>query len=599
MMSYTDVFGNNTLPPADYSYSSYNLTSNASFVWSYNSVDTSSTIAKIMDVACSTGVIFTLPDATEVSTGEDFLIRNVGSNTLTVKNPSGAQVAQVLSGAATYFYLTDNSSSNGTYGTIAFGVGTSSVDATSLVGYGIKAIGHSLNQSHPVETTNTGVTVDADYRAKLIAFTGGADTFNLDSAAVLGDDFFFLFKNSGTGTATLDPASSELIDGMSSMQIQPGESLLVVSTGVQWYTVGYGRSTLYQFTQLTKDLTAGGTFTLTASEASNKLLTFVGSPSAAVTVVVPAVVSVYYTQNNLSTAHSITLKTAAGAGALITQGARVIALCDGTDIVSAQSATVSSSVSLLDGASTTPSLYFSSQTNTGLYKAGTQDLGITVNGVLIARFGSSGTQVTTIGPNSTQRHTVPAVSSDTLTLNAATQNLSNKTLVDPIITLSSTQGAAGEIPVSQGAGLPPVWGTIQGGINYTKSTSDVTASNKSGIIADTSGGSFIVTLPGTPSVWYQVSIVDGSQWGINPLTVARNGSTIEGVAQDLTLDISGASVHLIYDGTTWEVFAQVGGAGGTAVNDSSPQTLTNKTLGSGTVFTSSALAQIQATALSF
>jgi hypothetical protein len=100
--------------------------------------------------------------------------------------------------------------------------------------------------------------------------------------------------------------------------------------------------------------------------------------------------------------------------------------------------------------------------------------------------------------------------------------------------------------------------TIQGGINYTRHTSGVTAADKSGIIADTTGGSFTVTLPATPATGAQVSIVDGANWSTNNLTVARNGSTIEGLAEDLLLDISGASVHLVYDGTTWEVFTQVG-----------------------------------------
>jgi hypothetical protein len=77
----------------------------------------------------------------------------------------------------------------------------------------------------------------------------------------------------------------------------------------------------------------------------------------------------------------------------------------------------------------------------------------------------------------------------------------------------------------------------------------------------------------------------GGLWGTNNLTVARNGSTIAGVAQDLTCDINGVSVTLVYDGTTWEVYAQVGGNGGTAVTLNGTQTLTNKTiaLGSNTI----------------
>lgn len=41
-----------------------------------------------------------------------------------------------------------------------------------------------------------------------------------------------------------------------------------------------------------------------------------------------------------------------------------------------------------------------------------------------------------------------------------TETLSNKTLDDPIITLDGSEGTAGQVPVSQGAGLAPVWGSI-------------------------------------------------------------------------------------------------------------------------------------------
>jgi hypothetical protein len=77
----------------------------------------------------------------------------------------------------------------------------------------------------------------------------------------------------------------------------------------------------------------------------------------------------------------------------------------------------------------------------------------------------------------------------------------------------------------------------------------------------------------------QVVIADaGASWGTNNLTVARNGSTIGGLAEDLVCDITGASVQFVYDGTTWEVYAQIGGQGGNAVTLAGVQTLTNKTI---------------------
>ena len=117
------------------------------------------------------------------------------------------------------------------------------------------------------------------------------------------------------------------------------------------------------------------------------------------------------------------------------------------------------------------------------------------------------------------------------------------------------------------------------GITYVAVTTNYTAAANEGVLTDTSGGAFTVTLPAAPATGAQVVIADaGGAWGTNNLTVGRNGSTIVGLAENMLLDISGASVQFVYDGTTWEVYAQVGGNGGSVVTLDATQTLTNKTL---------------------
>ncbi|MDB4215784.1 hypothetical protein N9796_00375 [bacterium] len=108
-----------------------------------------------------------------------------------------------------------------------------------------------------------------------------------------------------------------------------------------------------------------------------------------------------------------------------------------------------------------------------------------------------------------------------------------------------------------------------GGIAYTRHTSNVTMAANEGVIADTSGGAFTVTLPATPAVGDTVVITDGDDWATTNLTVGRNGSTIEGDAADMTMDIGGVAVQFTYDGTTWQTYAQIGalaGLGTTRVN---------------------------------
>lgn len=87
------------------------------------------------------------------------------------------------------------------------------------------------------------------------------------------------------------------------------------------------------------------------------------------------------------------------------------------------------------------------------------------------------------------------------------------------------------------------------------------------LVADTSNGTFTITLPENPRGGAYVQITDGGNWANVNLLVARNGSTIEGRADDLLLDVGGVTVECIYNDApgkdTWEVTATLGAAGPT------------------------------------
>lgn len=130
----------------------------------------------------------------------------------------------------------------------------------------------------------------------------------------------------------------------------------------------------------------------------------------------------------------------------------------------------------------------------------------------------------------------------------------------------TSPGASGNVLTSNGTtwvSSAPTGGG--GGLTYVVKNSNYTASDKQGVLTNTSAGSFTVTLPASPTTGMQVVVADDSgTWGTNNLIVGRNGATIAGAATDLTCDISGVSVQLVYDGTTWAVFVQAGSSGGTA-----------------------------------
>ena len=141
-----------------------------------------------------------------------------------------------------------------------------------------------------------------------------------------------------------------------------------------------------------------------------------------------------------------------------------------------------------------------------------------------------------------------------------------------------TKGSASTVLTSDGTDIS--WAApAASGVTYVTKTANYTTQDLEGVLANTSGGAFTVTLPASPSAGAQVIVADsGDAFGTNNLTVARNGETIDGSAANLVLDITGVSVQFVYNGSTWRVYAQVGGKGGTAVNTTATQTLTNKTL---------------------
>ena len=84
-------------------------------------------------------------------------------------------------------------------------------------------------------TSNT-ILAAADL-STLINITSGTFSQTFTAAATLGSGWFCYIKNSGTGDITLDPNSTELIDGLSTYVMYPNECRLVQCTGTAFTSV--------------------------------------------------------------------------------------------------------------------------------------------------------------------------------------------------------------------------------------------------------------------------------------------------------------------------------------------------------------------------
>ena len=126
---------------------------------------------------------------------------------------------------------------------------------------------------------------------------------------------------------------------------------------------------------------------------------------------------------------------------------------------------------------------------------------------------------------------------------------------DLIITFQdSTQENIGRVvgyTGSKGLGLDP----------WTRVTSNYTAESGNRIIADTTEGSFTLTLPPSPSLGSYVVLTDGGDWGVNPLVISAGGASIEGILNDIGLDIGGITLEFLWDGNIWHITATLGTEG--------------------------------------
>jgi hypothetical protein len=387
MTSYVNPFTGQTIQPSQVGYEQLTISVDTILQWPVNG-NTDDVVANIIEVTASAASLkLYMPAATQVSTGQSALIRNIGVNAFTVVDTSGNTIVSIASGIAQYIYITNNTTLNGSWSTVTFGAGTSSANAGTLAGYGLKAISTTLNQAYDLTTYSSNATLGSANRASFAVWEGGVGSIALPSASSVGNNWFAMIRNNGTGILTITCDGSDTIDGNASQQLQLNESFVVVSNGTDGFnSFGYGQSASFFYTILAKVVTGlGATITLTSAEAANIIQEYTGVLSTNVSVIFPATVQIYTVTNLTTGAYTMTFRTAAvgGATVVIPQNQSLILVCDGTNVYNANSATISTlpSLTLGSGTAANPSLNYTGDTTTGYYRPSSGQLGFSLSGV--------------------------------------------------------------------------------------------------------------------------------------------------------------------------------------------------------------------------
>jgi hypothetical protein len=393
MTTYVNPFTGQTVSPSQVAYESLSISTNTTLQWPVNGT-TSSVASNIIEVTATVGSLnLIMPSAQQVSVGQALIISNVGAITFYVVNNANGAITTVPAGIIKYIYVTSNSTDAGTWSAVTFGAGTSTADAASLAGYGVLAIGSTLNQSYPITTYFSNTTLTDTARSQFIVYGGGAGTITLPSASTVGNNWFCMIRNNGTGILNITPVGTNTIDNNASAQLQLTESFVLVSNGTNWNTFGYGQSIQFAFTQLALNVT-GGTTTLTSSQASNVIQEYAGVLTSNQIIILPSTVQLYTITNNTTGSYTLLFKTVAVGGATVTvnQGDSLVVICDGTNVYNAASGSASNitSLTLGNGTLASPSLKFTGDLTTGIYLPASGKFAVVAGGVLSGVFTNQG-----------------------------------------------------------------------------------------------------------------------------------------------------------------------------------------------------------------
>jgi len=259
----------------------------------------------------------------------------------------------------------------------------------------------------------------------------------------------------------------------------------------------------------------------------------------------------YFIENSTSGSYTVQLKAASGSGATVTwatsdKGWKLVYF----DGVATNTGVYEIPLATAGTVTETGTQTLTNKTLTAP-KIGTSILDTSGNELFkLTATGSAVNELTYNNASTGNKPTFTASGGDT-NIGVSIQPKGSGTITLDNLTFPAADGSANQILTTNGSGVLSFVDNSGGTSWQAIKTGNYTASAGEGVFANTTAGAFTVTLPASPSLGDEVSIVDyAGTFDTNNLTVGRNSQPIMGTAADLTVSIERAGLTLAYVDST-------------------------------------------------
>jgi hypothetical protein len=259
----------------------------------------------------------------------------------------------------------------------------------------------------------------------------------------------------------------------------------------------------------------------------------------------------YFIKNSTSGAYTVQLKAVSGSGATVTfsatdKGYKAVYL----DGVATNTGVIEIPLAAADGVTLTGTQTLTNKTLTAP-KIGTSILDTSGNELFkLTATGSAVNELTYNNASTGNKPTFTASGGDT-NIGVSIQPKGTGTITLDNLTFPAADGSANQILTTNGSGVLSFVDNSGGTDWQAVKTGTYTAVAGQGVFANTTSGAWTLTLPASPSIGDEVSVVDyAGTFDTNNLTIGRNSQKIQGAAADLTVATERAGFTLAFtDGT--------------------------------------------------